>query len=149
MRRANGTDKHRDVTKARLRETTTRAIAEGRIPAVSGLENKVAAILSEIGIGFQRQVGVRDPITGRFGACVDFLLDDGRVLEVNGTFWHADPRVYPETGLKPAQIRTLDRWAAKVALLSRLNITTLVLWELDFRKNPRQAVEIALAGVGK
>jgi hypothetical protein len=147
IRRSNGTDKHNDVTKARLRETTARAIAEGRVPAVSRLEDKVSEVLTDMGISFQRQVCIRDPITGRYGACVDFMLADGRVLEVNGTFWHADPRVYANAVLKPAQVRTLDRWRAKIDLLARLNITPLIVWERDIRDDPRQAVEVVLAGV--
>src|SRR5699024_281803 len=42
---------------------------------------------------------------GRFVACVDFMLSDGRALEVNGTFWHTDPRVYPDGPTFPAQVR--------------------------------------------
>jgi hypothetical protein len=135
------------MTKTRLRETTTRAITEGRIPAVSRLEDEVSEVLRVGGVDFRRQIAFRDPLTGRYGACVDFLLADGRVLEVNGTFWHADPRVYAGRILKPSQVRTAACWQAKIALLARLNIVPLVLWEQDFRNNPGQAIEIVLAGI--
>jgi len=143
-RRTNNSYNQSDATRTKLRVTTARAIAEGRIPAVSKLEDDVAAVLTAIGITYRRQHQIRDPETGRFCALCDFLLDDGRVLEVNGTFWHADIRKYPAGPRTLAQLRTADRWARKIAALSKLGIPLVVLWELDFRKNPTEAVQVAL-----
>lgn len=146
-RRARNNYGHYEHTKLRLREATARAIAAGRVAPVSQCENDVATILDSLGIGYSRQIALRDPATGRFGACVDFLLTDGRVLEVNGTFWHADPRVFPAGPIHASQHRTASRWQRKVALLQSLKIPLHVVWECDIRENPRQAVEVALARI--
>lgn len=134
---------HSDETRARLREATASAIAEGRIPAVSGLEDLVAAELERQGVAFERQVAVRGT-RGRFVACADFMLEDGRALEVNGTFWHADPRAYPDGPIFPAQIRTAERWLRKMDALAGLGVVVLVAWEQDLRDDLAQTLRVTL-----
>lgn len=143
-RRRNGTDRHSEDTRARLREATARAIAEGRVAKSSGLEDEVAQVLDTLGVGYSRQVGIRGE-RGRYVAVVDFMLADGRALEVNGTFWHTDPRVYADGPLFPVQRRNADAWARKLAALTARGIPLVCVWELDFREDPRQAVMVALS----
>jgi G:T-mismatch repair DNA endonuclease (very short patch repair protein) len=50
----------------------------------TSLERAVAGALDGAGVEYRRQVRI-----GRF--IVDFLLEDGRVLEAFGCFWHACP----------------------------------------------------------
>lgn len=142
-RRARDNYRHSDETRARLSEATARSIAEGRVPAVSSLEDVVSAELDRLGVAHRRQVAIRGE-GGRFVACVDFLLDDGRAVEVNGTFWHADPRRYPDGPRFPAQVRTAERWARKVAALESLGVPLVVVWEDDLRDGPTQALVSAL-----
>jgi len=137
---------HTDETKARLREATTRAIAEGRISPVSALEDKVAIELERRNVSFVRQHAIRGN-NGQFVACIDFMLDDGRALEVNGTFWHSDPRVFPEGPMFPAQRRTEERWVRKVVAMELLGIPLIVLWEQDIRDDLAHALNVALATI--
>lgn len=143
IRRARDNYGHSDDTRARLAETTARAIADGRIPTVSRVEDEVADALDALGIGYRRQVSVRGAL-GRYVACVDFMLDDGRALEVNGTFWHADPRSYPDGPVYPSQRRTHERWCRKVAALESLGIALVVVWEYDVEQGACDAVAGAL-----
>lgn len=145
-RRARDNYRQSDATRRRLSETTARAIAEGRIPSVSQLEDEVAEVLDSLGLVYSRQVSIRGK-GGRYAACVDFLLADGRALEVNGTFWHSDPVVYPEGPVYPSQIRSAERWQRKVEALDALSIPLVVVWEREFRNDPTEAVRIALATV--
>ena len=117
-------------------ENQIKAMTEGRISRISGLEEDVAKALDELGIAYDRQVGIRNPANGRFCACVDFCLSDNKVLEVNGTYWHADPRVYPNGPEFPSQKQTVERYKKKIASLQSLGITIIELWELDLRKAP-------------
>lgn len=145
-RRAGKGYSHSDESRARLSEATTRAMAEGRISAVSKLEDVAAKALDLHGVTYRRQVGIRGAL-GRYVACVDFLLDDGRVLEVNGTYWHTDPRVYPDGPLFPSQRRSAAQWVRKVAALESLGIPLVVVWELELRDDPAEAIRVALAAV--
>lgn len=124
----------------RASKTQIKVMAEGRIAKVSKLEDRVAEELDKLGIEFKRQLGINDPIKGGFCACVDFLLSDGRILEVNGTYWHTDPRAYPDGPIYASQKRTLKRYEKKARLLRSFGKTVLELWEDDFVKSPRQAL---------
>jgi len=145
-RRAGKGYAHSDDTRARLSEATTSAIAEGRISTISRFENEVAEVLDSLGVRYRRQVAFRGA-SGRYVACVDFLLDDGRVLEAQGSFWHSDPILYPDGPIFPAQRRSLERWGRKVELMSSLGITILEVWEGAFEKNPLETVTVALATI--
>lgn len=145
-RRAGKGYSHSDDTRARLSEATARAIADGRIARVSKLEDVVAEVLDGLSVDYRRQALIRGPL-GRYVASVDFMLGDGRALEVNGTFWHADPRVYPNGPVFPAQRRSADRWGRKVAVLAGLRVPLLTVWERDIHEDAAKAVCVALAAV--
>lgn len=145
-RRERGNYRHTDESRARLSEATTRAMAEGRISVVSKLEDVAAAALDLHGVTYRRQVGIRGPL-GRYVACLDFLLSDGRALEVNGTYWHADPRAFPDGPRFPSQLRAAAQWARKTAALESLGIPLIVVWERELRDDPAEAIRVALAAV--
>ncbi len=126
---------HSDATKRLMSELTSKAIAEGRIKRVSKLEDRVAEYLFGKGVEFERQFGIRDPKSGRYLATLDFFVSNSIAVEVNGTFWHADPRFYKSDDLKPAQIRSLERWETKLRLLEDLGIPLFVVWEHDLKKD--------------
>jgi G:T-mismatch repair DNA endonuclease (very short patch repair protein) len=68
-------------------------------------------------------------------------------LEVNGTFWHADPRVYAGRRLKPAQVKTLERYRRKAAALRELGMPIAEVWEADLERDARRAVRVALGDI--
>lgn len=142
-RRRLGKDHHTEETKARLREATARSIAL-RTDTVSKLEDVVAEVLDAAGIANVRQVAIRGDL-GRFIAVVDFWLPDlGIFLEVNGTFWHTDPRTYPNGPIHDIQRRNAAAWDRKVRAIDALGIPLVIAWETDIRNNPAQAIETAL-----
>ncbi len=148
-RRQNGTDRHTEATRERLREATSQHIAsQPNGIHVSKLEDKVAEELTRRGVPFTRQVAIRNPTTGRFAACVDFLLRGRVVLEVNGTFWHADPRFYPDGPTFPAQLRTATAYARKLSFLTAADIPLVEVWEADITKGIKDAVGHALKSAG-
>ena len=143
-RKAEGRYAHTEETKRKLSEATTRAIAEGRIPRVSKIERRIGPILDKLGITFDAQHKVRGA-NGRFVAVVDYFLPDLDIaLEFNGTFWHADPRVYPNGPEYPSQQRTATKYAEKLRHLTDRNILVVEVWEMDFEADPEHAVRTAL-----
>lgn len=150
---------HTDAAKAKIREANRRqfsdpaarelaahnqrrAMSLGLVAASSKLEDTVAVVLDGLGIRYQRQYLVRE--NGRFCACLDFMLDNGTALEVNGSYWHCDPRVYPNGPTKASQIRTAEQYEKKRAALKRLGIPLREVWELDIKADPVSAVRAAL-----
>lgn len=73
------------------------------------------------------------------GRYFDFRLfpdKHGPVLEVQGTYWHADPRIYEEKDLNKTQ-----RWDRKVDEIKkkwckRNGVPIIYVWEEDINKHP-------------
>lgn len=120
------------------------AMSAGKISKCSKIEAMVASELDRLGIEYRQQVPLRDPATGRFFACVDFLLADGRVLEVQGGFWHADPRLYPNGPVKESQKNTAENDKRRRSRMADLGIPVVVVWELDIKADIEKAISTAL-----
>lgn len=146
-RKERGNNRHTDATRSKIAHATAQNIASGKINRVSGIEDVVAKVLDRIGVAYRRQVGIRGS-DGRYFACVDFMLGDRTVLEVNGTFWHADPRMYPDRSrLSPAQRRTVERYGVKVDRLRKSGFDVIEVWEADLAKDSEDAVANVLRSV--
>lgn len=144
-RKILGNNRHSEATRERLRDATARHIASQTNGIhVSKIEDKVAEELTRRGIVFRRQVGIRNPANGRYVACADFLLNEKIVLEVNGTFWHADPRVFTSGPIFLAQKRTAATYARKVAYLTAAGIPLVEVWESDLSESVEHTVGRAL-----
>jgi len=143
-RKAEGRYGHTEETKAKLSRATSRAIAEGRMPRVSKAEQRVGPVLDTLGIAYKAQYGIRGA-RGRFAVVVDYFLPGmNTALEFNGTFWHADPRVYPKGPVHASQRRTADRYKRKSAFLASHGIRLVEVWEMDFNKDPEKSVRAAI-----
>lgn len=134
-----------DHVRQRISLGVARAIAEGRIPRVSALEKRVGAVLATLGIQAVPQFEFRDEL-GRFAAVVDFYIPDKNIaLEVNGTFWHADSRFYPDGPVHDSQRRTVSRYERKKSFLSAHNIPLVEVWEFDLNVDTEAAIRAALS----
>jgi hypothetical protein len=69
---------------------------------------------------------------------------NGVVLEVNGTFWHCDRRVYPNGPQNESQIRTAAAYGRKMELMKRRRIKVVEIWEKDIDASVSDAVNKAL-----
>lgn len=103
------------------------------IPNESKLEKEVGAILKKLGYKHVKQ----SPMFSTRGRCrgiFDFYLTSHRVaIEVNGTYWHCDPRAYPDGPKYTIQKKNIASWKRKVKYAKQLGIQILVLWEIDLR----------------
>jgi G:T-mismatch repair DNA endonuclease (very short patch repair protein) len=106
---------------------------------ISSWENKVSDELSKLGVVHERSKGLRDPRTGMFCACLDFFID-GMALEVNGSYYHSDPRVYPEGPKTFTQKRNAEKYGKKVRHLKDMGIPLFEIWEFDLQKDLKGAV---------
>lgn len=140
-RKANGW-KPSAATRAKLSSATSKAIAAGKYKVVSGLEDRVAEHVARWDLRYVRQFPFMD-VDGR-GYIADFWFPSLRaVLEVNGTFWHADPRVYPEPRHRMQHSR-VAKDVMKRAYCDRQGIRYVVVWEMDFKADPDAAMQRAL-----
>jgi hypothetical protein len=146
LRIARNNYKHSDATKAKLSEKTSLALASGKIRGVSKVEDLVAAELDRIGVKHVRQFAIRSN-NGTFAFVFDFLIGDDIALEVQGTYWHADPRFFPDGPTHEIQKRNAFKWARKLAECASRNIRVIEVWEYDIKKDIRKAIAEALNGL--
>lgn len=92
--------------------------------------------LDKLGVEYVYQYEAAD--IGRF---YDFRIKDGPIIEINGTYWHSDPRVYEGKELNRTQKRNaaVDEYKKKWALMHGIPI--YYVWEKDIRENPSKVME--------
>jgi G:T-mismatch repair DNA endonuclease (very short patch repair protein)/predicted DNA-binding protein YlxM (UPF0122 family) len=126
MRKANA----RQFSDPKVREAhallTAKQIQSGRTgKSYNKLEQRVAKILDASGIVYEQQYRL-----GRF--LFDFYLPATHtLLEVHGTFWHADPRIYSHDRLSRIQQRNVANDLKKAAYATTHGYRLQVLWEAD------------------
>ena len=101
---------------------------------VSKIERRVGEVLKSLRYKFQVQYPMFST-TGRCKGIFDFYLDAHKVaIEVNGTFWHSDPRVYPDGPKYKTQRRNAKSWKRKLKQAKQRGIRIIVLWEKDLEE---------------
>lgn len=125
-----------------------KAIADGKFAVVSLVEKTVESVLQMLEIDYSPQSLIRDPETKRFCACVDFELPNKIVIEVNGTYWHSDPRFYPDGPIHKSQINVDRAYTKKMKVLKKLGYQVVEIWEHDVDQDATTAVVSALRKIG-
>ncbi len=140
-RRKNGNDKWSEETKIKKSIEMSNAISSGKIKKVSKLETFVSNILETFGVEFEHQSIIHDEFTGRYSAVIDFLIPSLKIaVEINGTFWHSDPRFYPDGPKHKSQIRTYNSYNRKRKLIEARNLKLVEIWEHDINRDPHLAI---------
>ena len=109
-----------------------------KLPGTSKLEEKFAQnFLTPLGVKFYYQFKVEE-----IGRWYDFYLPDHNlIIEIDGSYYHADPRVVSEDKLTPMHKRNMrvDEYKNKWALAHGIPI--LRIWEKDINEHPTQVLE--------
>jgi G:T-mismatch repair DNA endonuclease (very short patch repair protein) len=95
--------------------------------AFNRLEAKLAKMLDSAGISYRWQFPL-----GRY--VYDFLLPERLLVEVHGTYWHADPRSYEGRTLTPDQRRNRLHDLDKKLFAASRGYGLKVVWEADLVK---------------
>jgi G:T-mismatch repair DNA endonuclease (very short patch repair protein) len=135
--------KHSESTKIAMSLRMANNIESGKISRSSKLENIVAGVLDNIGIAYRKQV-VQRAENGTFAFVFDFMIGDNIAIEVNGTFWHADPRFYSSEKLHKIQIHNTQKWIKKINDAKIKGIKIIEIWEYDIEQDAHSAVMNAL-----
>lgn len=101
---------------------------------ISNIESRIGKILVDIGIRYETQYPINR-------LTYDYLIPEIKLLiEVNGDFWHANPKIYKASDILPfpknqVVAETLwkkDKKKSKIALKNGFKLLTL--WEMDINK---------------
>jgi len=107
---------------------------------ISKLETRIQEILNEMGISYTTQFCLKNEKMRRF---YDFLLIDIKlIIEVNGDYWHANPKLYKENDIlnyKKFGTRTAkDMWIKdefKKDFAEKKGYIVMYIWESEINEN--------------
>lgn len=143
-RRLKGNYGHTESSRAKLSAATSQYLVNNNKLASSKLERRVKNWLEQFDINFIHQYPFRND-AGRFWCVVDFYFPDFNVaMEVNGTYWHADPRFYPNP-INDMQKRCVNKYNRKIDLLQSMGVNVVEVWEADLRSDFEETLRIAYA----
>ena len=89
--------------------------------------------LNVLGVKYIRQYEAKE--IGRF---YDFKIENGPILEINGSYWHGDKRIYEEKDLNSVQKRNIYIDNLKRRWAENNGIEIYYFWEKDIHENPEQ-----------
>lgn len=118
--------KHSSSTIEKLRENTAKLWASGVFNRATSIHIKVREYLQELGLSFEEEHQVKY-------FSLDFALIQDKVgIECQGTFFHVDPRIYPNGPICAIQRRNFGRDKAKRKICcDREGWVIIELWETE------------------
>ena len=112
----------------------------------SKLEDKFAKeFLNKLGVKYEKQFKAES-----IGRYYDFYIPScNTLLEIDGGFWHSDPRLYEGKELTPTQKKNkkVDKYKDKWA--KEHKIPLIRIWEHDINNNPEQVLEMLKKEISK
>ncbi|WP_288981836.1 hypothetical protein [uncultured Flavobacterium sp.] len=71
-----------------------------------------------------------------FGLIADFYIPSCKIIiEVNGDYWHGNPRIYKNNELDSIQQKGVDRDIRKYDVYNKAGFLTIIIWEQDILKS--------------
>jgi very-short-patch-repair endonuclease len=128
--------KHSEEAKAIMREKTAARYRNGTFKRETSIHVKVREFLSKLDLVSAPE----EEFTLKYFS-LDFAFPDKKLaIECQGTYFHIDPRFYPNGPVSKVQRRNFGRDVAKKKYLDRMGWTMLELWETEI--NNEQFKEI-------
>jgi len=93
-------------------------------------------ILEKMNVNFENE-----RIFGRF-AVDNFLLDYNLAIEVMGTFWHCDTRIFDTIKYKNQKTRIRMDKIKNTVITKNYNVPILYIWEYDLQNNLSTCIEL-------
>jgi len=133
------TRSNRGIDKSPKKKTLQKKIKHKhkQLYGTSKLEEDFARdFLDKLGVDYEYQFEAKD--IGRF---YDFKIKDGPIIEIQGSYWHGDSRIYEEKDLNHIQRKNIkvDEYKQKWALTHGIPI--YYVWEKDIRENPSMVMD--------
>jgi len=128
----------RKRTVSKVRKTTRKTVRVHPKFGTSKLEEDFARdFLDKLKVRYVYQFEAKD--IGRF---YDFYLPDvNLIIEIDGSYFHSDPRLVKEENMNPMQKhnKRVDEYKDRWALMH--GIPLIRFWEKDIRENPKMVMD--------
>ena len=99
----------------------------------SQFELYVESLLKELGVIYKREVKI-----GKF--ICDFVINESKIIETYGDYWHCNPSVYTQGPKFPSQHSQIERDKRRASYLKREGYELLIIWERDALTNKSKVV---------
>lgn len=107
------------------------------------IESFVKEFLIKNNISYTKEYFIKSENNKRY--FYDFLISNNKIIEVNGDYWHTNPKVYTSNcTLTDVQKRNIINDINKEKLLKELEYQLLIVWEYDIYKTPNEVKETIL-----
>lgn len=67
------------------------------------------------------------------------------IIEINGDFWHANPKLYKNTWINPATKRSAEEiWKIddrKIKTAEKYGYSVMIIWESEYNENPEETIK--------
>ncbi len=112
----------------------------------SKLEKKfMEEFLDRLGVEYEYQYKAES-----IGRYYDFRIKpNGPIIEIQGTYWHADPRVYEDKNLNRTQRRDRKIDEVKKTWCALHGIKLIYIWEKDINENPSKVMKLLKEEIGE
>lgn len=110
----------------------------------SKIELQTQKILSDAVIDFEKHTPIK---IGRSYHQADILIRPNRIIEVNGDYWHLNPRFYQaeqQVKIRKKSVKVKEIWDKEETMLNKLRVLgyeIIVVWEYDLKKNLKQTTK--------
>lgn len=95
----------------------------------SGLEKEFAKYLDEWNIKYKQQQRINNKV-------FDFKIENTNIiLEVDGDFWHTNPKFYPNGPLYPSQVKCIANDLKKDLILKEAGYKLIRIWQDDIKND--------------
>lgn len=105
-------------------------------------EDKTEQILKKLNIEYKKQVKFNFDF--KYYLCDFELLNKKIIIEVQGDYWHGNPKIYNKNQLSDLQIDMINRDKEKKYLLEQLGYKVIYLWEYDLIYNYENCEQIII-----
>lgn len=112
----------------------------------SGLNKKFELLLNEHNINYKKEYTIYKESEKQRRFIYDFLINESLIVELNGRFWHGDPRWYKENDIlnfPGGDVKVSDLWEKdkeKKELALKNGYKFLTIWEDDFNNSDKEEI---------
>jgi very-short-patch-repair endonuclease len=106
---------------------------------ISSLNKKLFTILEELNISFSIECKLK---TDKSYYAYDVLLENKKLIEINGDYWHGNPNIYKETDIilkgSSREVLVKDKWEhdlIKINHAKSQGYEVLVIWEQEIKSD--------------
>lgn len=105
---------------------------------LTDIEIFIKDTLKSLNIPFKEQYKI---VTGkRSWVRVDFLIGKNIVLEVQGDYYHCNPKIFPNGPEDHIQAESIQRDQSKFDKLTKMNYDVKYIWENDIKTTPNKVI---------